>query len=127
MPRLVILRHETPPGYSRPAHFDLMLESGGALRTWACEALPAPGQAIAAEQLADHRLDYLDFEGAVSGSRGSVLRVAAGDYEVLEESEAVLRVRLSGRQLQGVLTLVRDATSPQRFRISLAEDDSPSA
>lgn len=127
MPRFVILRHETPPGYPRPSHFDLMLEHGSALRTWACEALPTHGQSTAAEQLADHRSDYLDFEGTVAGARGSVVRIAAGEYLPLEETDSLLRVRLAGPQLSGELTLVRDAASPQRWRVSLAPADSPSA
>ena len=35
MPRYVILQHDTPPGYPRPLHWDLMLEQGRTLRTWA--------------------------------------------------------------------------------------------
>ena len=127
MPRFVILRHETPSGYPRPSHFDLMLEHGSVLRTWACEALPTHGQSIAAEQLADHRPDYLYFEGAVSPFRGSVVRIAAGDYKLLEETDSLVRVRLSGPQLSGELALARDAALPQRWWVSLALADSPSA
>ena len=127
MPRYVILRHETPPGYPRPSHFDLMLERGGMLRTWACEALPTSGETVTAEQLADHRPDFLDFEGAVAGSRGSVVRVASGEYELLEVTDALVRVRLSGQVLSGDLKLVRDDQAPQRWRVWLAPADSPSA
>jgi hypothetical protein len=89
--------------------------------------MPLADQAVAAEQLADHRLDYLDFEGPVSGDRGSVTRVAAGQYELLEESEKQLRVRLSGPQTSGELVLVRDDEAAQRWWVSLAAADSPSA
>jgi hypothetical protein len=123
----VILRHETPPGYPRPSHYDLMLERGDVLATWACEALPAIGAEVIAEQLADHRAAYLNLEGDVAGGRGSVKRVAAGDYLLLEEAGGFLRVMLSSPQLAGVLTLVRDAAEPQRWRVSLAAGDSPSA
>src|SRR4051794_23553598 len=63
MPRFVLLRHETPAGSERPTHFDLMLEHNGVLRTWALSGLPAAGEPLLAEQLPDHRLAYLDYEG----------------------------------------------------------------
>ncbi len=126
MPRFVILHHATPPGYLRPSHHDLMLEHGPALRTWACESLPVAGATVAAEQLADHRLAYLDYEGEVSGGRGRVARVAAGEYELLAESDGLIQVRLASPQLAGMLTLSREADNPQRWRVSLASDDSSS-
>jgi hypothetical protein len=126
VPRFVILQHTTPPGYSRPSHYDLMLEHGPVLRTWACESLPDAGATVAAEQLADHRLAYLDYEGEVSGGRGSVVRVAAGEYELLAESDELIHVRLASPQLAGMLTLSREAADIQRWRVSLAPVDSPS-
>ena len=36
--------------------------------------VPAPGVEMIAEALGDHRLDYLDYEGPVSGDRGLVSR-----------------------------------------------------
>ena len=78
MPRFVVLLHETPSGYPRGAHLDLMLEHAGALRTWALEKPPLPGEIVVAERLPDHRLEYLDYEGAVSHDRGVVSRVDSG-------------------------------------------------
>ena len=98
-----------------------MLERGGALRTWACASVPAIGQELSAEELADHRPAYLDYEGEVSTGRGSVTRVAAGEYEVLAESADVLRVCLSSEMLSGELTLARDLAVPQRWTIRLSE------
>ena len=109
MPRFVILRHEMPPGDSRGTHFDLMLEVGGVLRTWSLPELPLTGKEIPAEALPDHRLAYLDYEGPVSGNRGSVSRVEEGEYEVLAESPGLLHVRLAGKLLRGNLQL-RQAT-----------------
>ena len=112
MPRFVILRHEMPPGRDRGLHFDLMLECGGALRTWSLPEMPMADKPIQAEALPDHRLAYLDYEGPVSGNRGSVSRVEEGEFEVLEESETLLRYRLAGRLLIGVLSLDRDEQRP---------------
>ena len=38
----------------------------------------APGNAVEAVRIADHRPAYLEYEGPVSGDRGTVRRVAAG-------------------------------------------------
>jgi len=107
MPRFVILRHETPPGYERPAHFDLLLEWGDTLRTWALPAFPTPGVELSCEELAPHRREYLDYEGEVSAGRGSVTQVAAGEYDLLEQSSQLMRVQLHGPTLSGVLCLTR--------------------
>jgi hypothetical protein len=119
MPRFVVLRHEMPVGSSRASHFDLMLQRGASLRTWACSAIPAIGLEVSAEELADHRLAYLDYDGEVSAGRGSVTRVAAGEFEVLAESADCLQVRVIGDQLSGNLTLIRDTNRPAQWRVSL--------
>lgn len=106
MPRFVLLYHECPPDYPRASHWDLMLETGDVLRTWALATLPqswetwrartaerhpncaavTDGEEVAAEALGDHRREYLTFEGEVSGGRGNVVRVAEGEYAI-EEAE----------------------------------------
>ena len=122
MPRFVVLQHETPPGYVRKTHFDLMLESAGVLHTWAMEQLPAANETVSAERLADHRLHYLDFEGAVGGDRGSVRRVDAGEYSLVETAGSVMKILMLGKQLRGVLALAADGEDAQRWRISLSAD-----
>jgi len=120
MPRFVVLLHQTPASYPRSTHFDLMLEDGGRLRTWAVDRLPVVSEPIAAEQLPDHRLEYLTLEGELTLGRGSVQRVAAGEYEVVEERPGVVVVRLAGERLCGMLTLVREAADDQRWVASLS-------
>ncbi len=112
MPRFVILHHETPPGYDRPPHWDLMLKSDRALRTWALAEPPCAGRLIAAEELADHRLAYLDYQGDVSGGRGSVVRWDGGTYELLSGDlqretfgQTALRLTMHGQRLIGEVTL----------------------
>jgi hypothetical protein len=117
MPRFVVLRHETPPGYARGDHYDLMLERGSGLWTWACEALPQAGQAIVAERLPDHRLVYLDYQGEISASRGRVSRVDAGSYDLLSEADAELAVELHGQTLHGTLVLAKLPGEGQRWRV----------
>jgi hypothetical protein len=122
MPRFVVLLHETPPGYPRGAHLDLMLEQEGVLRTWALDNPPLPGEIVSAERLPDHRLEYLDYEGAVSRERGVVSRVDSGRYEVLQETATVLAVRLEGQKIHGTLTLLAEDAALQRWRVSLSAD-----
>lgn len=111
MPRFVVLFHETPPEYDPPPHFDLMLEAGGALRTFALPHWPAAGETVGCEQLADHRLAYLDYEGPISGGRGHVTRHEAGEYEIVKETSEALVLELSSQRLHGTLTLQRLADS----------------
>lgn len=120
MPRFVVLRHETPTRYARGAHFDLMLEHDGVLRTWAMNKMPTAGEAIAAERLPDHRRMYLDYEGEVKGERGHVSRVDAGTYDAMEETATAIVVRLDGERLRGTLTLAQDEKEHHRWRVSLS-------
>ena len=64
-----------------------------------------------AQALGDHRLAYLELEGPLSGNRGSVQRVEEGEYELLEESESMIRLALSGKTLRGRLQLQRTAST----------------
>ncbi len=121
MPRYVILRHETPPGYVRPTHWDLMLEMGEVLRTWALAEEPQAGSTIEAEALPDHRPAYLDFEGAVS-SRGSVSRFDSGTYTLESESVNRLVVRLDGERFRGTLVMERQPENAQRWVARLPRD-----
>ncbi|HEX3600091.1 MAG TPA: DNA polymerase ligase N-terminal domain-containing protein [Lacipirellulaceae bacterium] len=116
MPRFVLLYHDCPATYPRSSHWDLMLEEGNALRTWALPTLPrqwrrayeqtagaypnapaiAEADEVAAERLGDHRLDYLEFEGDISSNRGRVARVASGSYHREDNSADCIKFVLSG-------------------------------
>jgi len=103
MPRFVVLEHAGLRG----VHWDFMLESGTVLRTWALCETPLAGKVIAAEALADHRLAYLEYEGPISGGRGSVSCWDQGTYELLEESPTGLELRLAGNRISGCIRLSR--------------------
>lgn len=101
MPRFVILEHDHPT-----LHWDLMLESGDALKTWRLPA-PPPQSPTTALALGDHRLDYLHYEGPVSGNRGVVKRWDRGTYATVEtETSQDWTIALDGARWQGTLTLV---------------------
>jgi len=111
MPRFVLLYHDCPPDFGKPSHWDLMFEDEGVLLTWALAQPPtadeSDGSTIAAMRLTDHRLAYLDYEGPVSGDRGSVSRVDAGAFHWLERSAARMHVKLAGATLTGEVVLTR--------------------
>jgi hypothetical protein len=95
-----------------------MLESDGRLMTWELRELPAAWQVALqpesvdalplaqATRLADHRLEYLDYEGPISGDRGSVCRVDRGTYQVRQETASQLTVELEGSLLRGPVSLL---------------------
>ncbi len=100
MPRFVLLEHQW-----NGLHWDFMLEYGGTLRTWAIDASVTAGQDLAARELPDHRSIYLDYEGEISGNRGTVRKIDAGSYEPLVWSDSLVRVRMEGIQLVGEVEL----------------------
>jgi hypothetical protein len=116
--RFVILHH-TGAGAD---HYDLMVESGGALRTWGIGSPDLRDQT--AEQKPDHRLAYLDFEGPVSGGRGEVRRVEGGTCEVRVPSEKEILLDLSGGEFKGSIRLCLETTDPgPGARWSLTRED----
>jgi hypothetical protein len=142
MPRFVILFHDCPTDSPSSSHFDLMLESNGVLRTWAIAAPPcswgataglpssanaALSESVAATQLPDHRLDYLDYEGPVSGDRGKVSRIDAGEFVSREEATDLLVVTLSGERIRGQLKLARVAGESTQWQLTFlpVDEDAP--
>jgi len=117
MPRFVLLRHECPPNGEKPSHWDFMLEADGVLWTWKLQELPGPWAAalglevtsdsddVVVTRLADHRLEYLDYQGPVSGNRGHVSRVDAGEFQWIQQSPSCLDAELTGNYLLGAVSL----------------------
>ncbi len=100
MPRFVILEHDHPT-----LHWDFMLESGDHLQTWRLSAIPKPGLVIPAEASFNHRLLYLDYEGPISGGRGTVRRWDHGTFAWIDQDEACLKISLQGQRLRGIASL----------------------
>jgi hypothetical protein len=124
MPRFVLLRHEVPEAFSRPSHWDLMFEDGDSLLTWAIEQLPVVGQSLAALQLPPHRLVYLDYEGPVSGNRGTVSRTDRGEFDWQFRTEMEWRVELRGERLRGIMTMLAPSDPHQCWLLTLSADAS---
>lgn len=115
--RFVVLEHAGTPTYKPGTHWDLMLEWQGRLRTWELPTPPASGKTIVGRALADHRLEYLSYEGPVSGERGTVRRWDAGEYELISETPFELVVRLDGGRLRGTLRMTQDPAQGETWTI----------
>jgi hypothetical protein len=104
--RFVVLRHVDREG----THFDLMIESGERLATWKGGLPPESCQDAAwkCRRIGDHRREYLEYEGPVSGDRGEVFRHDWGEC-VVEEFGATVRVNIGGRKLSGQFDLRQTA------------------
>jgi hypothetical protein len=141
--RAVLLAH-TPTGEAE--HLDLLLappldpsepaaRPGDDERVCATWRLPAgaplgeAGRSIEAERLPDHRALYLTYEGAMSGGRGTVRRVATGRCAAGGELESGSGLHLV-LELSGIRSLIHatrtgGAGTPPlggwRFRVIAAE------
>jgi hypothetical protein len=112
MPRFVVIEHDHPRG----RHWDLMLEIGSVLATWALDRPPDAAGPIPATSLPDHRTSYLDYEGPISGGRGSVSRWDAGEYQLHSRSETELTATLAGEKLTGRIFLTHRGDDPARWQ-----------
>ena len=111
-----------------PEHPDIERSDANArsLLTWATDPLSGPPRdgchsPTPAIRLANHRRLYLDFEGDLDGERGSVRRIAWGDYSLIEQTDELFEValqqtnqtspklHLAFRQTQGTWLLEIDA------------------
>ena len=114
MSRFAILRHDGPQGL----HWDFLLEMGETLKTWSLPQAPEPGVKMTCRALPEHRLAYLDYEGPVSGDRGSVARWDCGTYDVVCEGDSELIVELAGEKLNGRAVLVRSPEDLKSWQFS---------
>lgn len=83
--RFVVLLHDHPV-----VHWDFLLENGATLRTWRLPRDPCQHDVMEAEEIAPHRSLYLNYEGPVSGGRGTVRRIAAGRATVWETTTGLI-------------------------------------
>ena len=114
MPKRFVILHHT--GFGRE-HWDLMLESPGALWTWKLSQDPTTGvgKVIEAVKIGDHRKHYLDYEGPLSGNRGQVSRTDHGEMVWIADDENTVTAKLTGRHLVDTYRLVRVAGDQWRF------------
>ncbi len=120
VPVFVIQKHA-----ARRLHYDLRLEIGGVLASWAVPKGPStdPARKRLAVRTEDHPLDYAGFEGVIPAGEyggGTVMVWDRGIYENLRAAKAddgadmprsladgTIEVRLEGEKLRGAWALVR--------------------
>jgi bifunctional non-homologous end joining protein LigD len=99
---------------ARRLHYDLRLEHGGVLESWAVPKGPPmePGQKRLAVRVEDHPLEYGDFEGVIPAGHygaGTVMVWDRGHYEVRRRSAGRIDFVLHGQKLKGRWSLVHMA------------------
>jgi DNA ligase D-like protein (predicted 3'-phosphoesterase) len=99
---------------SRKLHWDLRLEMGGVLRSWAVPKKPPTEAGVKrlAIQTNDHSLEYADFEGEIPEGHygaGTVKMWDRGTFEPLEvdDENGKIIFRMDGQKLSGVYCLIR--------------------
>jgi bifunctional non-homologous end joining protein LigD len=102
---------------ARRRHYDLRLQLGDALKSWAVPQGPSLDSKVRrlAVHVEDHPLDYARFEGAIPKGQygaGEVIVWDIGEWVPMEDVEegyrkGSLKFRLSGEKLNGGWTLVR--------------------
>jgi hypothetical protein len=90
-------------------HWDLMIENGDILATWRLARHPRELSTINARircrRISDHRLAYLEYEGPLSGDRGSVRRVDRGMCSIRSELSDRWIVEFRGQILGGTFSI----------------------
>jgi bifunctional non-homologous end joining protein LigD len=137
-PRFVIHEH-----HASRLHFDLRLEVGGVLKSWAVPKGPSldPRHKRLAVAVEDHALSYIGFEGRIAEGRYGAGEVAvwdAGEYETEGDAAAQLAdgnlgltfygrklrggfklIRMGGRERQWLLIKVRDEFADPEWELKL--------
>jgi len=105
--RFVIHHHTGRPG--EEDHYDLMIEEGASLATWrvgtGAMGRLLSGEAAGATKIADHRREYLSYEGPISCDRGMVRIMDTGECEAVHIAAAEREYRFHGNTLKGTLTV----------------------
>lgn len=103
----VIQRHQA----SR-LHFDLRLQRGSILKSWAIPKTPPEktGDKRLAVETEDHPLDYAGFKGTIPQGQygaGTVEIWDQGTYEPLDWKSSKIVIDIHGRKLKGAFALIK--------------------
>jgi bifunctional non-homologous end joining protein LigD len=132
-PIYVIQKHK-----ARNMHYDLRLQMGGVLKSWAIPKGPSlnPSERKLAVPTEDHPLDYAYFEGVIPEGQygaGTVIVWDKGSYSNLKEQISLeesiqkgkLEIFIEGQKLKGAYVLLRtgkkDDPSPRWLFIKMKD------
>ena len=121
VPRFVVQQHD-----ATTLHFDLRIEDGGVLRSWAVPKGPSMNPAVRrlAVPVEDHSMAAGEFEGVhEGGSRGSgaVIIWDEGTVDLVRNEPGHLSFVLHGHKLVGGFALTR--TGERRWILVKARDE----
>lgn len=124
--RFVIHEH-----HASRLHFDLRLEIGGVLKSWAVPKGVSmnPSDKRLAVAVPDHSLSYIGFEGRIAEGNYGAGRVAIwdkGEFETENAEEGLKKGKLiftfDGTKLKGEFTLVKMKNQPKNWLIIKSKD-----
>lgn len=107
MPIFVIHKH-----YASHLHWDLRLEIGNTLKSWAIPKQPpvSKGRKCLAIQVKDHPKSYANFEGEIPKGEygaGKVEIWDKGKLKVIEKKRDKIKFELFGKKLNGRYILIK--------------------
>ena len=119
--RFVVQQHD-----ATRLHFDLRIQVGDVLRSWAVPKGPSLDPAVRrlAVPVEDHSLSAGDFEGVHEGQArgsGAVIIWDEGPAEIVRDEPGRMSVVLNGSKLSGRFALTR--TGPRRWILVKARDE----
>ncbi|MGC8587295.1 MAG: DNA polymerase ligase N-terminal domain-containing protein [Candidatus Micrarchaeia archaeon] len=92
-------------------HYDLRLEKGGVLKSWAMpKGIPVDESKHLAIETEDHQLEYAHFEGVIPEGMygaGEVILWDYGYYTPLRWNEKRIEIEINGKKIKGVYVLLR--------------------
>jgi len=98
--------------YASHLHYDLRLEMGGVLRSWAVPKTPPEEKGVKrlAIQVEDHPIEYADFEGIIPEGEygaGKVEIWDKGTCMIVKRSESKIIFEVKGKRLRGRYCLLK--------------------
>jgi len=111
--QFVIQKHSKP----NSTHWDLMLRSGNCLKTYRINLEPEKllHECAEAENISDHDLKFLTYEGPLTNDKGTVEIADQGSYTITNSDETEIKLHFDGKILKGDFSLKHVKTNKWLF------------